>query len=272
MQAPETAAAPDTVAQAIVLPGSASSNSHVTAAPPGRGRLTRGANSNQHGRGRGRGLGFHAPRPTGGFQPPRPNVVGQSPQAAAHPASSIPRPQLHQNGQRRSQQGSLLSIQLGARGIRRATPRELLGTPESQEPTTNSGNPDDRARFGLVSSLTRHVDETGQTEHAECTEQTLEQHDEDNVGSTRSRATRHSNPTILFTSVAEDDRYGDVDSLEQIAFRLNAAVTGSDQWDLKSSRTTHLVTSHGKSEGHAKRTVKYFAAILKGNWIVSVDW
>jgi hypothetical protein len=32
------------------------------------------------------------------------------------------------------------------------------------------------------------------------------------------------------------------------------------------------VTSHGKVKGRAKRTVKYFAAILKGNWIVSVDW
>ena len=74
------------------------------------------------------------------------------------------------------------------------------------------------------------------------------------------------------TEQVDDERYGDVEALEDEAHQLKANVVGSDQWDLKSARTTHLVTSHGKVEGHAKRTVKYFAAILKGNWIVSVDW
>ena len=98
--------------------------------------------------------------------------------------------------------------------------------------------------------------------------QTLEHHDKDDAGRTR----YSSDPSILFSSVLEDERYGDVEALEETAHRLKANVVGADQWDLKTARTTHLVTSHGTLEGHAKRTVKYFAAILKGNWIVSVDW
>ena len=78
-------------------------------------------------------------------------------------------------------------------------------------------------------------------------------------------------PTILFSSVADDARYTIWD-IEDQAGQQGARLIAADEWDLRSSATTHLVTSHSKVHNQAKRTVKFFAAVLKGDWIVSIDW
>ena len=175
-------------AQPVVLLGTATASAHLAAAPGGRGRLARGLNPSQHGRGRGRG--FAAPRRTGTFQPPRPNGINKR-LSAAHPAPSLLRPQ-HQEEQRGAQrgpqQGNQLSIQLGSGGIRRATPRELLGTPESQESTERERD-------------SRRKDETSLAENAENTEQTLEQQDADGVMLSDFSISCGTDPTILFSSV-----------------------------------------------------------------------
>ena len=125
-----------------------------------------------------------------------------------------------------------------------------------------------KTRGAEYAECTEHTAEN--TEH---TEQTPQEADDTELGSSQQAAViDRCDPTILFSSVADDARYGDVDNLEDIARHHNAQIISTDVWDLKQSATTHLVTSHGKVQGHSKRTVKYFSAILKGNWIVSVDW
>ena len=175
-------------AHPVVLQCTATANSHRSAALGGRGRLARGPIPSQHGRGRGRG--FAAPRRTGTFQPPRPNGISKR-LSTAQPASSLFRPQ-HQEEQqgapRGPQQGNQLPISLGSGGIRRATPRELLGTPESQEST-------ERERES------RQKDETSPSDHDENAEHTIEQRDEDGVGLSNFSISSGTDPTILFSSV-----------------------------------------------------------------------
>ena len=56
----------------------------------------------------------------------------------------------------------------------------------------------------------------------------------------------------------------------------HACLRGDDDDDFLYTATTHLVTQpkarHGRATKIAKRTLKYFAALLRGNWVLSFDW
>ena len=67
-----------------------------------------------------------------------------------------------------------------------------------------------------------------------------------------------------------------LDRYRNIVVQRGGTLIVGDGDEFLHSPTTHLVTCprerRGQATNTAKRTLKYFAAILRGNWIVSEHW
>ena len=68
----------------------------------------------------------------------------------------------------------------------------------------------------------------------------------------------------------------DVLRCQAIATQRGATILVDESDDFLHCSTSHLVTRPRSKRGiptkQAKRTLKYFAALLRGNWIVSDEW
>ena len=71
----------------------------------------------------------------------------------------------------------------------------------------------------------------------------------------------------------EDER---VERYRKIVQQRGGTLLSSDGDNFLHVATSHLVTCprerRGQSTNTAKRTLKYFAAVLRGNWIVNENW